>query len=28
VVLLQTVLCADTVERWAEICQIAPHPTR
>jgi hypothetical protein len=28
VVLLQTLACADTVERWAEICQIAPRPTR
>ena len=28
VVLLQTLVCADTVERWAEICQIAPRPTR
>ena len=25
VVLLQTLGCADTVERWAEICQIAPR---
>ena len=26
VVLLQTLAGQDTVERWAEICQIAPHP--
>jgi hypothetical protein len=28
VLLLQTVAGADTVERWAEICQTAPRPTR
>ena len=28
VVLLQTMACADTVERWAEICQIAPRPKK
>ena len=26
VVLLQTLAGQDTVERWAEICQVAPHP--
>jgi hypothetical protein len=28
VILLQTLAGADTVERWSEICQIAPRPTR
>jgi len=28
VILLQTVAGADTIERWAEICQTAPRPTR
>jgi hypothetical protein len=27
VVLLQTIAGADTIERWAEICQTAPQPT-
>jgi hypothetical protein len=27
VVLLQTLAGADTIERWAEICQTAPRPT-
>ncbi|HEX9821762.1 MAG TPA: hydroxyquinol 1,2-dioxygenase [Methylomirabilota bacterium] len=28
VVLLQTVAGADTIERWADICQTSPRPTR
>jgi hypothetical protein len=28
VVLLQTLAGADTIERWADICQTAPRPTR
>jgi hypothetical protein len=28
VILLQTLAGADTVERWSEICQTAPRPTR
>jgi hypothetical protein len=28
VILLQSLLSTDTVERWAEICQTAPRPTR
>jgi hypothetical protein len=27
VILLQTLACEDTVERWADICQTTPRPT-
>jgi hypothetical protein len=28
VILLQTLLGADTQQRWGQICQTAPRPTR